>query len=237
MSYNFESIEKFNNSLKEIKFLIGKIKDSEFNVFEGNIYLKSALLLLVGKFEIFLEESIQDFIQNINNLNLSNEKIPQVLKVNHISNLMTEKKIIDKMNNDCKYDDICQDFTELTELFVPQNSFLIKISIKFNYGKHGSKEIEKLFRRIGIIGIFDEIEIFDYKDSYLDGTEKTKIEFKETIDGVTNIRNNILHQDANISTTSLDLSAYCKYFEQFSFKLIGKLEEKLDGIAGNLQIL
>lgn len=247
MSEKFDSLEKFNKSLKEVEFLIDKvdkvdkIKLSQENRNESNIYLKSALILLTAKFEAFLENSILDYISAVNDFNLINTNIPETLKINHASNFLDETKLLEKIKHRPKYSEVCEDLKNLSELFGPSINFnQIKISNKFNYGAHGSNEIEKLFTKIGLDDIFEKILIYKYEIT-IDSNEKlpTKVDFKNIINRLTDIRNNILHQDNAISFTIKDLNEYCDYFQQFSNELIKLLNEqisRLDNIQMSTQI-
>ena len=233
MNYNFDSLENFEKSLEEIDFLIKKVqKETEKELYQDNIYLKSALLLLVSKFEAFLENSILDYNSEINNLKLTNDKIPTALKINHVSNFFDEKKITEKMKHKHKYNEVCEELGELSKLFATSNNFSsIKISNKFNYGKHGGDEVEKLFEKIGLDEIFNKITIFnDVKtmDTMDNESEKQKVDFKGEINSITLIRNNILHQDTDrMSFTIKELTGYRNHFKQFSAQLIEVLQKML----------
>ena len=92
------------------------------------------------------------------------------------------------------------DFTPLREL---------DVEFKIRMGSHGSKEVEKLLKKIGIDNIFDKLE----DDINIDMEQisiKTSFDYRGLIDKMIKYRNNILHEDRLDLITIQDLDVFIK---------------------------
>ena len=226
-SHNYESLNKFYIALREVIILI-KRSQKEENKYRkiSNIFLKSALILLSSKFEAFLENLINEYIYFINEN--KDKQIPDILKVQHtkeiIGSLDSCFKNTTIKNNRKK---IIESMKDLSLIWQNSKSFKpIKISNKFNYGKHGSNAIIKLFNRIGFDDIINEIEITETIKT-IDGETEAIIDFRAKINELIQKRNTIIHNDSSILFTKEDLINHIKYLKQFSKKIVNKLDEKL----------
>ena len=75
-----------------------------------------------------------------------------------------------------------------------------KVNAKFNYGKHGQKEIEKLLTTFG----FSKFT-----------KEESTISFMKKFNSLNAIRNNIIHEDATPSLTNKDVENHFKNISNF----------------------
>ncbi len=203
----FTCLKEFRKALKEVISLLSMAKgyDEAFNRYKANILLKSSLILLLTKFETFLENLISEYIEIFNNRNCikTDELILQhaIEALSSFQNIDKKKKI-----------EILKSIASLWH----QKESKITISNKFNYGKHGSNNIQDLFKRIGFSSIFDCIEIFDTKNIFKDDDAKVSINFTDKFNEIVAKRNNIIHEDASINFTIEDIKKYGSYFYQFS---------------------
>lgn len=227
--YNkFESLYKFNVALREVIILIRRFKLEESKSRTvSNIYLKSALILLTAKFEAFLENVVAEYITKLNE-ELAVTQFPEILKIHHTKELLEQFNIyFQKTGEPDKRVKIIKNMKDLALLWQNDSEAKpIKISNKFNYGKHGQESINELFRRIGFENILDEFKIIE-KIQTIDGEVEEKIDFKAKVNELTRKRNSILHNDTSITFTKEELIFYIKYLKQFSQKLVNKLEETI----------
>ncbi|WDC83743.1 hypothetical protein PL321_14480 [Caloramator sp. mosi_1] len=167
-----------------------------------------ALILLTIKFEFLIEEILSDYIDEINNLfkqnSINSFYMPNELKHQYCLDLLNENidniknKKVEKMQNIYKQ---VINFWSNTGEFSP-----LDLKIKFNYGKHGSKEIIKIFNKVCIQNIFDNIKYYENSDSLLE--ERSEIDIKGKLDSMISIRNNVIHEDTNPNITPEQISEY-----------------------------
>lgn len=223
-SINFESLRKFHIELREVIVLIRRSKKEELKSRAiGNIYLKAALILLTSKFEAFLENIVSEYIILLNE-DETIKLIPEILKLYHTKELFEKFGIyFHKIYEDDKRKIISDNMKDLALLWKDDiNAKPIEISNKFNFGKHGEKAINELFRRIGFNNILDEFIIVK-KVQTLDGEVEEDINFKAKVNELTHKRNVILHNDTSITFTKEEIVDYIKYLKQFSQKLVNEL--------------
>jgi len=202
-----ESISRFDSSLLEIDVLLEYAKRNTNEVNRYQMFIKSSIVLLMTKFEVFIENFLDEHSERARR---GHDSItyPQVLKY-YLSNNAASQILETKKNNQKK-----KIIDELKVLFSdsPESLNAIKIikpDVKFNYGKHGQREIERLF---GINGLKSFIE-------------QEKIQsLLEDINSCINIRNNIIHQDAAPSITHGDVARYKNSISMFKSELEKEIE-------------
>lgn len=224
-------IDDFNIALDELKTILYYAKRNQRNRDKYLTFIKSAVILLVAKFEAFLEDSISDYIQGIENIGLKPCDFPEVLKLHSMDKLIDEKfisnvrkhrkeslKTIQRISGFCYGDDAISN---------------ISIDTQFDYGKHGESAINRLFSRVGIINIVASCIIYEKKET-LAGVkgDLVPINIAADINALTNIRNNILHGDATPSLTHEQIENYKRHIMMFSTKLAEKLDNEIDNLVG-----
>ena len=107
----------------------------------------------------------------------------------------------------------------------------LRIECKFAYGKHGEKELVKLFSPIGIEDVFTEVEVFIPGESLGDELTKKKVDFKGVFNSVMHMRNNILHQDASPSLTHESIREYKLAFQGFAEAVTNVLDNNLNTLS------
>jgi len=232
--FKFESINKLHNALREVEMLVHVAHENEQDNEKYLTYLKVALLLLLTKFENFVEDTAQEYVDFINDMNIPSEHIPLTLKVSHTNCAIRNKlQIIDDVT---RLSDISDIFTELAQLWVQRvdgNVFNnVSIDLKFNYGKHGENDLRNLFKKIGHVDIFAEIRVLKRGEGMIEGPNV--LDFKGMFNSNVRIRNNIIHEDATPNLTYLSLEEYTDYYRQFSEGLVILLEEDLELIGNTI---
>lgn len=193
---NFESVNDFNEAIKEIHILIENANLSISDNLKYRTFNKSSIVLLCGKFESFIEGFLEEFGFYILN-NFSNKQLETYIKEHLIDVLI--KDLDNKKNNPIKRGEVLMKFVKiLGNDEVLCNEF--EINSKFSYGKHGQSEVIKLLKKFG----FNEFA----------NSDENKI-FYEKFNSLNNIRNNILHQDSTPSLTHQDVEKYLAVLEMF----------------------
>lgn len=187
----FDSIKDFIDSLEEIDLLIMYAKRNEKYIPKYRLFNKSAVILLLTKFENFIETFLEEHSYYVLEKHTS-FTIPDKMKVQYIVNAIekatrfpdnTKKaKVIEKLK--------CLSSEKGTKLDVLKD---YRPRTTFDYGKHGSKEITKMFQIHAL-------------DDFIANSEVTMI--LQGLDSLIAIRNNIIHQDATPSLTHKDIEQH-----------------------------
>ena len=219
MNLALDNAHEFVAALREVETLIVSAEKCEEEDEESYAtFNKAAILLLAGKFENFAETLAEDYVGLINELQLRPNLIPKSLRLRHTLHVLRN---IETLKSKGKYTEAINVFTGLSVLWgTNAESVALSINCKFAYGKHGEKELIKLFANIGIEDIFEEIKIYKSEESLFgDEVKLIEIDFKGMFNSVTGIRNNILHQDHTPNLTSDEIRGYKQAFELFAMSL------------------
>lgn len=73
----------------------------------------------------------------------------------------------------------------------------------------------------------DSLKIFDKSSSFAEDNVKEEIDFKAKLNEIICKRNNIIHEDASLSFTPVEIAKYIFYFHQFSMQLEQVLRKEL----------
>ncbi|MEL3961295.1 HEPN domain-containing protein [Lysinibacillus endophyticus] len=225
MEVEFQCEINFNNTLKEvilIEELANLFADNPEEVKYYKALNKTAVLLLSSKFEVFLEECVAEFIDTINSLRINKNKISSYLKVKH-STIIIEN-LLQIYKHDRKVDKVAEELKKLAECWDDkEESIILNINNKFNYGSHGSNEVIELFRNIDIPNVFEVVRVTRSSDSML-SDEEILVDFKGKLNSFINIRNGITHQDQTTNLTHKDIKDYRELFAMFSLQLCNLLK-------------
>ena len=210
MLCNFmDSIKEIRERLSEIDILLEDAIKNQTLITKYQLYLKTSIVLLSTKFEVFLEDFIEEHSQRLLNghTNLSfPSKLKDIYFDSGIEMIFKEKKRQKKKTLFQSLMILLQtDYHSIS----PLNS--IRPSMKFNYGKHGEKEIKALFERHGL-GEFVK-------------KEDLRVCF-EKINSLISIRNNVIHQDASPSLTHQTVKEHKDNILFFIQQLENEIEEK-----------
>lgn len=225
---NFESLSQFLENIEEVDFLLSQATPLSQNY---STYIKSSILLLTTKFEKFLEDTVDEYIQLINNRNFI--IIPEGLRLT--SSIFLIEKTKDILNVPHKKTELKKYILNINALWkedIPINK--LKISNKFNYGKHGSEDMINLFNRIDICDIFSEIVIYESQEESLinDNSSAVPVDFKKKFNELVSIRNNVVHSDSSPNLTAGAMYKYRYYLTYFAENLIRKLDENIEDFDG-----
>ena len=223
-----DSLSDFLRTLDEVDILLSSAEECIHEETKYAAYNKSALLLLSGKFENFVETITEQYVFLVNKLNLRSSLLPEEMRLHHTYAIID--KLSKKSKNSSQSDEVKRMLSEIGSIWVSDTNFnQLNIDCKFAYGKHGESELVKLFKPIGIKDVFLEVEVF-IPDSNSDdfSAEKRKVDFKGIFNSVMNMRNNILHQDASPSLTDKSIREYKLSFQSFAEAVTNKLDNNLN---------
>lgn len=148
--------------------------------------MKAAIVLLVSKFQVFIEKVLDEWVEMIRKASVKYSDIPLYCRINSIRILLDDDGCRNKLKRKENYNRAL--FKEVCEYGIKLGKHIENVAVvssdfyfhtKFPLGKTGSKELTLLLEQIEGKDIFDgEIDI-------------------GKLDSLLNIRHNIVHQDAN----------------------------------------
>lgn len=200
-----------NDYFRETDKLISLMKEqSELH----EIFTNLVIIDLVINLETFLERTLESYIKSLIELDLQPSKIHKNIKKEHLkfkfNRALELAKHIDK---DDKLFDL---FSEISDFFNDKNIQKIEIDLNLGMGKHGEKEIAKLFHKIGFINIFESCLIIDDSNSSILDNQKY-LNVEKFIQDIIRKRNLAIHNGISFhSEFSIQkLEKYSKYLEIF----------------------
>lgn len=226
----FEATDSFDSALSEVEHLLALAEKSQARRNDYLTYLKAAFVLLGAKFEAFSENIIENFIDQLSELNLKAKHIPREIRIHSTTLLLNE--CIKSQGFSAKAIAIAN-LEKASGLWNDEKTHsTLTVSSKFNYGKHGSSEVRSLFQRIGIDDIFCDCQVTPTQENTMLGVAPERIPINPDIDSFTNIRNNIIHNDSNPGNiTHQQIHDYKEKMWEFSYAVDLRLEKALYSVA------
>lgn len=196
----FEATKDFQKSFKNIKVLIRlSYQASKKNNDENrNLFLKLSLVLLVTRFQVFIESILKEFDYSIKQSTKKISKMPVHYRLNSIKLSLAKKQFHRELENTTTYSssklaDITSYVNTLSEIC--DNNFVIQSDImfetKFPMGKNGLNEIIDLFKQIDGKNIFEN-SAFDVNK----------------INEILSRCHDIIHEDKNQQITETTIEQY-----------------------------
>ena len=179
-----DSIDHLRESMSEIDTILSYASHNTANIEKYQMFNKIAIVLLSTKFEVFIEEFIEEHSMKTIKGH-TNSTLPVALKNAYIDTA------VDKAGNVKSRADKNTYLQSLFKLLGNDGADIsgianIRPSVKFNYGKHGQKEIEAMFDRHGM-GVFIK-------------SAQSQV-CLSMLNSLIAIRNNVIHQDASPGLT------------------------------------
>lgn len=222
-------LNDFLNTLKEVDILLEAAESSVSEEIKYAAYNKSALLLLSGKFENFIESIAEQFVFIVNQLKLPSSLIPETMRLHHTLGMLNK---IESYKNAGKSDEIKKILSAISPIWITDIEFNeLKIECKFAYGKHGENELKKLFIPLGFEDIFIKVEVLIPDENIVDTAALKKIDFKGVFNSVMGMRNNILHQNASPNLNHQTVRDYQIVFKSFSNALVNVLDMEINSLS------
>ena len=179
-----DSIDQIRNNIGEVDMLLDYASNNTGNIKQYQMFIKASVVLLSTKFEVFLEEFIDEHSRMVL-AGHTNATIPTELKNKYID---TAVDMVRETNNRTKKN---QYLSMVSKLLTNSGESIstfssIRPSTKFSFGKHGQKEIEALFERHGLKTFITSEPI---RNSL------------QIMNSLFSIRNNVIHEDASPTLT------------------------------------
>jgi hypothetical protein len=238
MAVKLETADGFAKTLVEVELLLREAEDAAPGTPQANepkfaVMNKSALLLLTGKFEAFLEGAAEDFLFAINQVGARARHLPVRILLEHSIRAVQDAE--QKLNNG-DMDAMRSTFVALGRYWVDLDPCAnLNISCKFNYGKHGEGEVIRLFKRMGIDDVFTKITIIDDAVEVYEGDTPPLLDLKGMVNSLTGMRNNILHQDETPNLTTASLRKQSVALQHFATALVAALQAVVDDLEQKVQ--
>ena len=179
-----DSIDQIRNNIGEVDMLLDYASNNTGNIKQYQMFIKASVVLLSTKFEVFLEEFIDEHSRMVL-AGHTNATISTELKNKYID---TAVDMVRETNNRTKKN---QYLSMVSKLLTNSGESIstfssIRPSTKFSFGKHGQKEIEALFERHGLKTFITSEPI---RNSL------------QIMNSLFSIRNNVIHEDASPTLT------------------------------------
>lgn len=217
MAEPLDSASEFEKTLGEVEILLTEADKAVEDEPKMAVMNKSAVLLLTGKFEAFLESIAEDFLFVMNSLGCQGRHVPLRLLAEH--SVRAVQNLHQKIN-DGDLDAVRDVFSAISRLWSDRDPCTcLAVPCRFNYGRHGEDEIMKLFRRLGVDDLFEKVVVHQATQEVYDSEETPHVDIKGIINSLTGLRNNILHQDASPSLTSTMIRQQSTALKQFAKQL------------------
>jgi hypothetical protein len=207
MSYHLDATQKFFQGIDSVDTLIDfAIKENKGgNAKNYDLFLNLAVVNLVTKFQVLVENSLEEFLYQIQNANKTYQDLPLNLRLHSLKYLLGSSKILpNKLEHPQKYNQlILQQVTnELQSLYkIGLNDAKIDGNFKFNtqfpMGQQGVNELIDLYKQINGENIFEEADM-----------DKNKL------NEILRRRHEIIHDDVNHQLTVVKVREYKIFLEE-----------------------
>jgi hypothetical protein len=200
MPYNFTATTDCFVAQRKVTTLISFAQQQGLrnNDNNRNLFLKLGVVLLVTRFQVYIENVLEEFNYKIKNSNQANNLLPIHLRLTAIKILSESKSIQKELENPTTYNiaklqRIQTLSTSLHNFCVDENMINADFIIDTNFplGKQGLGEVKALFKQIDGKDIFENVK-FDINK----------------LNEILNRRHNIIHEDANMQLTEVKLREY-----------------------------
>lgn len=199
-----DAVEDFAVALGEVDCLVAMSRKTGVGDSERSVLVKASLLLLAAKTECFIEDIVEEYC-TMEGKKVTSAEVSEAVRIS-----VSRKRLIDSefvKNESLERDKALKVLSEVAALWCdtrpcPQ----LEIDAKFDFGRHGEEEVRRLFRRIGMEGVFDRCLVEDNIESM--ASSQGPISVAADFNSLTHLRNNIIHTDATPSLTDSDVERY-----------------------------
>ena len=188
---NFDREDYF----KETDCLISLIKNNPNDNFH-EVFTNSIIIDLVINLEIFIERTLECYINQLQILNIKSSILHENIRKEHLKKLFSDA--LSFSQHEHKIDKFNISIQDISKFMTDQNLDQIHIDLKLGIGKHGEKELSNLFKRIGFHEIYKIILIPNKSESMLE--EITYLDIEDFIQTLTSKRNIAIHQGVSLHT-------------------------------------
>jgi len=200
MLYRFESTNDYLTAEQKISTLIkfAKQEGKKSNDENRGLFLKLGVVLLVTRFQVYVETVLEEFNYEIKLANKLNSDLPIHLRLYSIKIHSEKNSIPGKLSDPTTFNP--EKLTFIKSMILSLNEFCndgggvpgdFKFETKFPLGKQGLNELKNLFKQIEGKNIFENAR-FDINK----------------LNEILSRRHNIVHEDSNDQLTELTVKEY-----------------------------
>ncbi len=215
---SLDSKQSIENDINILLDLIRKAESDRLRM----LLIKISIIILVTKFQVFVENILDEFLDRLNRNQFRFVDLPPFIKLNSIKVKIENYKLHQKLKNFQKYND--RNFmNEVREILNSLNIHFsnnvndghLQLKSKFPIGKTGANELSALFSQINGENIYEICNIDDNK-----------------LNSLLNIRHNVIHQDATPGLTDETIISYRDFLLDFIEKIDKYLYDYIQIING-----
>ncbi|OQY57139.1 MAG: hypothetical protein DRR08_05535 [Candidatus Parabeggiatoa sp. nov. 2] len=207
MSYHLDATENFFHAIDSVDILIdfARKENNEGRIKNHDLFLNLSVVSLVTKFQVFVENSLEEFLYKIQRSNKTYQDLPLTLRLSSLKHLLDSSNILpNKLEHPQRYNQqilqqvrsefqrfnrICSDDARIDNEF--------KFNTKFPMGKQGVNELIELYKQINGENIFE-----------LSSLDKNKL------NEILRRRHDIVHDDVNHQLNELKVTEYKIFIEK-----------------------
>lgn len=193
-----DSINGLRASVKEINTILKYAAMNTSNITKYQMFNKIAVVFLSTKFEVFIEDFMEEHSLKILQGH-KNTTMPNNLKNSFVD---TAVEYMASVKNRGKKNDYLSSLIKLVKNDGDSINDIANIrpATKFNYGKHGQKEVEAIFVRYGLEAFIRSPKVQNCLTMF---------------NSLIAIRNNVIHQDASPSLTHQTIKGHMDNIMKF----------------------
>lgn len=192
------SITDFRQNLQEINLLISYAQRNVRDIMRYQMFNKIAVILLATKFEVFLENFFDEHSRLVV-MNHTNKSISRDMKEQYIERALCMTEQTKKTHDKERYLQLLLCLWQINEMNITP-LMGVRPTTKFNYGKHGKREIENLFKKHGMLSFIERVDV------------QSTLQILNSLIG---IRNTVIHEDATPSITHQDVDKHLNNILRF----------------------
>lgn len=204
-----DSIDTFTDSLADVDTLLEYAKKNTRTPEKYQLFNKIAIILLITKFEVFIENFFEEHLDR-QLKSLTKDTFPEQMRYAYLESAIC--KMNDYGQNTNKKDPLAKELSKLYQSPC-ENLYSLRTiapSTNFPNGKHGQKDITRLFESHGLKKFITKTEI---------------VPLFRQINSCIGIRNSVIHQDAAPTLTHQEVQKHRKTMLEFANLLAKDVED------------
>jgi hypothetical protein len=210
----FEATDDFIAAMTEVDYLLRSAGNNQADAAAYNVLNKATILLLSAKLEAFIEQIVEEYCFSLTKKQLPSERVPVRIRLSATQRLLSDEFLIalDRLK-ETKVVPALEAIGQLWHRGTMPGE--IAVDCRFAYGKHGEKEVRRLFQRLGVEDIFESCKIIEDSQSYATPDTKSELSMASDVNAIIGYRNYIIHNDGTPSVTHDQLDRYRRYLLKF----------------------
>lgn len=206
MPYNFTATDDYIKALRNVHILrrLAEEQIEKDNESKRHLFLKLCIILLVTRFQVYIESVLKEFHYKLKQTNKLNQQLPLHYRLNSIKLETNQKQIHKNLDDPSKYNNDKMNevltYVNLLASWCDDNQPIhpdMKFETKFPLGATGLGELKKLLKQV------DGKDMFKY------------VQFDiEKLNEILRRRHDIIHEDKNQQITENTIKEYKKFLEK-----------------------